>query len=250
MKIFYKFLDPKKDIKIVKDFKENISSKFPLLSRFLGTVFILIKWMIILFIVVVLISALIGLGWLVINKITEKVVPGKTILREEIKVIQELNSPIQLSSELYWSIDKVYERGTSFGDRYNSHQFTTNGKFIEMVISVENLSPPPVGSIWITKDKQTYPTFRIKDSSGRWYNEYRRLYGIGYSSEYDSLTKVGYIPIGERDYSTKGNSLYSTNLTSFARNEIKPALPYRFFIIFEMAEDSNGPYLLEIRLEK
>lgn len=111
---------------------------------------------------------------------------------------------------------------------YNPHP-TTTGKFIEVVIQVDNSGND---AAWLPLSRLK---FNIMDSEGRIYDEI--TVGLGRHKWYSKYQEY-HVPAGSfEDVSDLG-------LDEIARNEIKPGIPYRFSAFFEVAEKSSGFRLL------
>lgn len=126
---------------------------------------------------------------------------------------------------LNWSVLEMRQIGRELKGRldiwYNP-EHKTEGKFIEVVIRVENEG---LISIWLPEFR---PGFWIQDEKGRIYEEIR--VGIGRHKWYSEVPS-------ELDE-------LSPYLDEIARNEIKPGIPYIFSSFFEVASDSANCQLL------
>ncbi len=146
---------------------------------------------------------------------------NKSLSNEEYPIILS-STPIE-AFNLIWTIKEIYDLGDELKEFSGFHEaYKTEGKFIEVVVEVNNNKDH---SIWLPYK----PKFKVKNNKGEIYNE--KEVGIGRHRAYSKNT-TGW---DDRELSPD----------EYARDEIKPSIPYTFSAFFEVSKNS-GDYIFII----
>lgn len=190
----------KKDLKQIQEAGKRIRGKLLITNPVLKSIFIIIKWLIILIIIYTIIWGI----WSLIDQFNSK----DTIEKE----VSEYILPENIGG-LQWSVERIYDHGTSLDSKI------TTGKFIEVVFLVENneLSPKSTPQKSLIK-------ISVRDDKERIYNMETNLLRLVSTNERFKLESI----------SREGLNGYPSV------KEIKPGIPYRFSEFFEVSSDSEN----------
>lgn len=196
--------------KQIKEFKTTFNEKFPLLGKALAVIFRIFVFLVFLLSIFIVVAGIMAhLEEIKMGKIKLEQQEQQRLDITEEKFVQLGNDSVK-QGDILWKVSNVINRGKRLDSRY------TEGKFIEIWIEVENLSP-------VAKP------LRIVSDKIKLIDDQKREFPLSKGEEM-------------RPESQLFEGLFWQTFT------LKPGIPTGFKLFFEVAEDSTN-YLINLYYE-